>query len=84
MLGFANQTLSSDLPCLSQEIFMVKWIWHSTYNLLQNIFGIYEVSQKSLTLLFGYFQQDNYKFEFFMTRLDWVHSSSLSFSFPFT
>ena len=46
-----------------------------TYNLLQNIFGIYYVSQKimiwseSLALVFGYFQQDNYKIEFWFRGL---------------
>ena len=45
------------------------------YNRLQNIFAIYYVSQKiliwskSLTLLFDYFQQDNYKIEFLMRIL---------------
>ena len=42
----------------------------ASYNLLQNIFGIQQVSLKvlilseSLTLLFGYFRQDNYKIQF--------------------
>ena len=45
------------------------------YNRLQNIPLIYRVSQKiliwskSLTLLFGYFQQGNYKIEFLVIRL---------------
>ena len=45
------------------------------YSHVQNIFGIYYFSlkiliwSKTLTLLFGYFQQDNYKIEFLVRRL---------------
>ena len=45
------------------------------YHHVQNILGFYYVSlkiliwSKSLTLLFGYFQQDNYKTEFLARRI---------------
>ena len=54
---------------------------------VQNILGIYEDSlkilvwNKGLMLLFGYFQQDNYKNKFLVEGLV---GFSLSISFPFT
>lgn len=54
---------------------------------VQNILGIYEDSpkilvwSKGLMLLFGYFQQDNYKNKFLVRGLV---GFSLSISFPFT
>ena len=54
---------------------------------VQSILGIYEDSlkilvwSKSLMLLFGYFQQDNYKNKFLVRGLV---GFSLSISFPFT
>ena len=58
------------------------------YNHMQNILGICYVSLRiliwgeSVTLLFGYFQQDSYGINF--QRGDWVLGCSFGISFPFT